>query len=116
MSVKLLGTIILILALCCSIILARTPMGPPTETLEKGQWSIGLNTDNIETDLKLRDIRGTTFFTADTAHDFMIDSIMGKLTHGINDNLEVYIGFGVSDAEYTDARSRTVGNLSMKFW
>ena len=109
MSVKLLGITILILCLCCSVTLARTPMGPPTETLEKGQWSIGFNADSLETDLKINDIRGTTFFTADTAHDFLIDSIMGKLAHGVNDNLEVYFGFGVSDVEYEEARLQTIG-------
>lgn len=109
MNMKLSGTTILILSLCSSVTLARTPMGPPTTSHEKGKWSIGFNASETETDLKLHDTAGTTFFTRDTAHDFEIESVMGKLAYGINDNWEISFGFGVSESQYTEATSWTTG-------
>ncbi len=105
MSTKLFNTTFLILSLCGSVTLARTPMGPPTASLEKGKWSIGFNASTTETDLKFHNIKGTTFFTTNKINDFEIESVMGKLAYGINDNWDVSVGFGASEAKYEEFRS-----------
>jgi len=91
---------IFIISLCSSITLARTPIGPPTADLNKGQWSIGLSTSKIDADFKLNDTKGTTFFTTDKLCDFEIKSFLGKLSYGITDDWEISVGFGTSDSEY----------------
>jgi len=105
MSTKLFHTTILILSLCGSIALARTPMGPPTASLEKGKWGIGFHLSKTETDLEFHNTKGTTIFTWDKARDFEIKSVMGRLAYGISDNWEVSVGFGASEAKYKEARS-----------
>ncbi|MHC4751802.1 MAG: hypothetical protein ACYTFW_18240 [Planctomycetota bacterium] len=105
MSTKLFNTTILILSLCGSVTQARIPMGPPIASLEKGKWSIGFNASTTETDLEFHNIKGTTFFTTDKANDFEFESIMGKLAYGINDNWEVSVAFGASEAKYQEVRS-----------
>jgi hypothetical protein len=105
MSTKLFITTFLILSLCGSVTLARTHMGPPTAGLEKEQWSIGFNVSKTETDLKFKNISGTTFFTTNKINDFEIESVMGKLAYGISDNWEVSVGFGASEAKYEELRS-----------
>jgi hypothetical protein len=105
MSAKLFNTTVLILSLCGSVTLARTPMGPPTTSLEKGKWSIGFNASKTETDFKFHNIKGTTFFTTNQANDFEIEAVMGKLAYGINDKWEISVGFGASEAKYQEVRS-----------
>lgn len=96
---------VLILCICGSVTFAISPMGPPTASLEKGQWDIGLDYSSSEIDLKLKDIKGTSFFIWDEARDIEIKNTFGKLAHGINDNWEISVDFGVSKSEYREAIS-----------
>jgi len=105
MNNKLFSTAVLILCLSNSITMALAPIGPPIVNLEKGQWSIGVDYSESEIDFKLKSIQGTTFFTRNKTNEVEIENVMVKLTHGIRDNWQVFVGFGVAKAEYTEAVS-----------
>lgn len=111
MNIKLYVTVISILFLCGSVTLGITPMGSPTVNLEKGQWSIGFDYSNTEVDLKLTNMQGHSFFTRSKLNDVEIDNYAGKLTHGINDNWEVFASFGVAKAEYKETVSWVEGGF-----
>lgn len=102
MNNRLFCVAVLILSLSNSITMALAPIGPPTVNLEKGQWSIGFDYSETEIDFKLKNIQGTSFFTRNKDNEVEIENIMGKLRHGINDNWQVFFGFGVAETEYTE--------------
>jgi hypothetical protein len=102
MNNRLFCIAVLILCLSSSITMALAPIGPPVVNLEKGQWSIGFDYSDTEIDFKLKNIQGTSFFTRNKANEVEIENTMGKLCYGINDNWQVFAGFGVAKAEYEE--------------
>lgn len=102
MNNRLFSAAVLILCLSNSITMALAPIGPPVVNLDKGQWSIGFDHSESEIDFKLKSIRGTTFFTRNKTNEVEIENSMGKLRYGINDNWQVFFGFGIAETEYTE--------------
>ncbi len=106
---RLLGSVVVIICLCGSASLGLTPMGQPTAGIEAGRWSLGADYSLSEVDLKLSNVKGTSFFTAGTADDVDMNFILGKLSYGLNQNWEVFVGLGTSKTDYEATASRQIG-------
>ena len=67
-------------------------MGPPTSDLDQGQVQGGVDYSNSEYDVEFS-VAGTTA----TLHDVEHDSILGRLSYGVYDNLQVFGKLGLSE-------------------
>jgi len=92
MAKQMLAAVVVLSA--CGTVMALSPMGPPTASLEQGQFSLGGNYFYSEMDLDV-DVLGTL-------DDAEVQFIGTTLSYGISEAWEVFVRLGVTDIEFED--------------
>ena len=109
MEKRILYLCVVLIGLCGSTALALDPMGPPKASLQKGQWSAGV--DYSFSDMTIQ--RTTTSWTSSTKNVAEIDEmhkVYATIGHGLNDNVEGFVRIGVGSPEV----DRLGGNTEWK--
>ena len=111
-----LALIFMVVGACNSVVLALTPMGPPRASLHEGQWAFGLEYGHNEMDLEsfgtvdeldYIDAGGGAYTLVNTQSDytkykienFKSNMYLARLGVGTWENWDLFIRFGVSDAQ-----------------
>lgn len=98
MKNRILILCVVLVVMCSSTALALDPMGPPKASLQKGQWSAGV--DYSFSDMTIQ--RTTASWTSSTKNVAEIDElhkVYATIGHGLNDNVEGYVRIGVGSPE-----------------
>jgi len=74
-------------------------MGPPSAGLDAGQWGVGINYLNTETDIV---ISSPALGSDITLEDLETDRVLGTIGYGIADWWEVYAGVGATGISFND--------------
>jgi hypothetical protein len=78
--------LILVIFIGCGPALALTRMGPPTATLESGQFAIVPEYSYSENDLERAGSRGT--------RTVKLNTLLGRISYGLRDHCELYVRGG----------------------
>ncbi len=107
---------ILVLCLCCSASFALDPLGPASETLQKGHFGIGVDYSITDMDITAKGKSNVAIFnvtmgspvgTQSEQQRLSLDGVevhkaYANLGYGITDNLEAFLRMGAADAEWKD--------------
>ena len=102
----LLAAALAIAAVLTSVAPGGAPMGPPTTTLEEGQWSFGgqfgLEEMDMEAYGKVAEDFTPYFWTQRfTVEDYKTKMLFGTLEYGLCDNWGIFARFGGADGKAT---------------
>lgn len=100
-------TLSLWLIVCGATALAGAPMGPAMATVERGQWSVGVEYahENINLAADGHSVESIVGGGSERySQSFAIDDLesnmfFGRLTYGLCDTWDVFVRFGLSDAQ-----------------
>ena len=98
-------SVVVVACLLSSSALALTPIGPPTATLDEGQFAAGLGYSYSK-----GDVEGTLLGITITVEDVELNTYMANMVYGIAPNWEVQIDLGVSD--YDDGDLTSTGDFA----
>ncbi len=98
MKNRILILCVVLVGLCGSTALALDPMGAPKASLQKGQWSAGV--DYSFSDMTIQ--RTTTSWSSSTKNVAEIDEmhkVFATIGHGLSDNVEGFVRIGIGSPE-----------------
>ncbi len=99
MNFRVLGISVLLWAISCTPALALAPMGPPTATLEKGQFLVGFDFSTSQTDI---DVDLDNSAGSEVYKDVRSNLFAANIGYGVCDDWEVFARLGVTNLEYDD--------------
>ena len=99
-------TVLFITTLIClsgTFAFGIAPIGQPGSNLRKGWVGLGADVSISQIDLDVESNTSPSFFDKGTIDNLDINMILGKLSYGLKDNWEVFVGLGLAQTGSFDA-------------
>ena len=106
--IALLAVIFIVIGLSGSIVMALPPMGPPRALVGQDQWAVDVGISHSKMDLEAfgkaqEDPDGAGWlppsFARHEIEDYTSNMVLGRLSYGAYDTVDVFVCLGLSDAQ-----------------
>ena len=122
--IVLLAVIFVVIGLSGSIVMALPPMGPPRALAGQDRWAVDVGFSHSKMDL---DAFGTTLvdtgagfvlpadYSRHKIEDFTSNMLLGRLSYGAYETVDVFVCFGLSDAQDEITEDLAMGSGGNKY-